>query len=153
MKENENNQKVLIPLLSKKENNLAFLEQATKNAKEIILLLIIDKRELFGQFGFAASEIMQGTHLLEELQNKLKENGKHATDIQEWGETETKIEHIAMLQQVDKVFLLEQENEYFKNLVKQLKKTLGNKIEIIKVQEQVPAQEQQKKNSLKIGNA
>ncbi len=134
--------RVLIPLVSKKENNELFLQKATEGAKEITLLLVIDKKEMVGQFGFAASEIMQGTALIEQIKKFLVEHGKRAKEIVEWGDTETKIEHIAILQKADKVFLLEQDNEYFKSLVKCLKKSLANKVETFAAAEQKPAKEE-----------
>ncbi len=143
--------KVLIPLVSKKENNPEFLQKATEGAKEVVLLLVIDQRELVGQFGFAASEIMQGTALIEQIKKLLEAKGKRAKDIMEWGETETKIEHIALLQRVDKIALLEQENEYFKSLVKQLSKKMAGKIEIIKTEQQQESETKEKENRLGIG--
>lgn len=143
--------KVLIPLVSKKENNQEFLQKATEGAKEVVLLLVIDQRELVGQFGFAASEIMQGNALIEQIKKTLEEKGKRATEIEEWGKTETKIEHIALLQRVDKIALLEQENEYFKRLVKQLSKKLGNKIEIIKISQPQENGTKEKENRFGIG--
>ena len=138
---------VLIPLVSRKENNEEFLQKATENAKEVVLLLVIDQKEMVGRFGFAASEIMQGTALMEQAKKILEAKGKHVKDIEEWGNTETKIEHVAMLQKVDKVFLMQQDNEYFKSLLKHLKKNLEKKIEILK-----PAQEKEiKENNLGIG--
>lgn len=143
--------KVLIPLVSKKENNAQFLSEATEGAKEIILLLVIDKRELTGQFGFAASEIMQGTAMIEQIKNFLLTKGKHAKEITEWGETESKIEHIALLQKVDKIALLEQENEYFKGIVKLLSKKLGGKIRIIKAAEEKEPEPKEKDGFFGIG--
>lgn len=143
--------KVLIPLVSKKENNPDFLQKATEGAKETILLLVIDKRELVGQFGFAASEIMQGNMLIEQIKKFLETKGKRARDIMEWGETTTKIEHTALLQKVDKIVLLEQKNEYFKSLVKQLSKKMAGKIEIIKTEQQQESETKEKENRFGIG--
>lgn len=133
---------MLVPIVSGKENNTEFLQKAVENGKEIILLLVIDQRELIGQFGFAASGIKQGTALMEQIKAHLEAKGLHPKDIEEWGDTETKIEHIALLQRVDKVLLLEQDNEYFRNLVKQLGKKLSGKIEIFKVPEPSPLKEE-----------
>ena len=95
--------KVLIPLVSKMENDAEFLEQAITKAKEIILLLVIDTTAMKGEFGFAASEIMQGNNLMEETKHTIGLKRKTAKAITEWGPTVQKISNIARLQQVNKI--------------------------------------------------
>jgi len=145
--------KVLIPLVSKKENNPEFLQKATEGAKEAILLVVIDKSAMVGQFGFAASEIMQGNALIEQIRKSLEEKGKRVKDIEEWGDTAAKIENTALLQRADRIALFEQENEYFKNLVKELSKKLGKKVETIKITPPAEKEGAKKDNPLGIGKA
>ena len=95
--------KVLIPLVSKEENDSEFIELATNKAKEIILLLVIDTSAMKGEFGFAASEIMQGNNLMEETKHAIGLKRKTAKAITEWGSTIQKIANIARLQQVNKI--------------------------------------------------
>ena len=122
--------KIVIPLLSKQENNEDFLEKAVEGAKEIIVLLVIDTEAMPGQFGYAATEIRHGNMLIEEIKERLEEKKKQCNDIIEWGNTLTKIDHIARLQKADKIVLQKQENKFFKDLVKELKKE-GQKVEVI----------------------
>lgn len=114
--------KVLIPLLSKQENNEDFLDKATAGAKQAILLLVVDTQAMHGQFGFAATEIRQGSMLLEQVKEILGEKRKPYKDIIEWGDTATKIEHIAKLNKADRVIMQKQNNKFFNDLVKNLKK-------------------------------
>ena len=110
--------KVLIPMLSGEEGNAEFMKRATKGAKEIVLQLVVDATGT-NKFGFAASEIAHGNELMEGIKSKLQ--GKTVDTVLEWGETERKIENLAKLQRVDKVVMVKQDNQYFKNLVKSLK--------------------------------
>ncbi len=114
--------KILIPLLSKKENEGEFLEKAIVGATEIILLLIIDTNAMNQEFGFAASEISNGNALMEDVKALLGKKRKKADDILEWGDTLTKIDNMAKLRQVNKIVLMKQDNQYFRDLVKNLRK-------------------------------
>lgn len=122
--------RILIPLISKKENSEEFLDKAIEGVGEIILLIVIDTNAMNQQFGFAASEISNGSALMEDVKALIGQKGKRADDILEWGNTLTKIDHIAKLREVDKIVLVKQENQYFKDLVKNLKKE-KLKVEII----------------------
>ena len=122
--------KVLIPLLSRHENSPGFLEKAVDGASQVVLLLIVDTKGMPGQFGFATTEIRQGNILMEDLKAKLREKRKPFNDIIEWGDTLTKIDHIAKLNKVDKIIMQKQENKFFNDIVKELEKQ-GVEIEII----------------------
>lgn len=110
--------KVLIPLLSGKEKDAAFLNRAVRGAREVVLQLVIDTTGM-NKFGFAASEIAHGNELMDRIEAELSK--KSVETVLEWGETNKKIENLAKLQRVDKVVLAKQESYYFKNLVKALK--------------------------------
>lgn len=112
---------ILLPLISKKENDPAFIDKAIEGLKRIILLMVIDTETMPGGFGFAASEIGQGNQLMMDVKTLLKEKGINAEEILEWGNTETKIDHVARLREVKKIVLKKQDNHYFKKLVKSLK--------------------------------
>lgn len=116
-----------MPLLSRNEGNADFLAKALENVEETVLLLVVDKDAMIGQFGFAATEIMQGNQLLEELSEKIKAQKIKCEDILEWGNTEQKILQLAELKKADKIVLLKQGNKYFEDLLKKLQKS---KIEI-----------------------
>ena len=118
--------KVLIPLVSKMENQADFIEEACTGAKEIIILLVIDTEAMQGEFGFASKEIMQGNKLMEDVKTLVGQKRKTAKDIIEWGSTLKKIENIAILQQVDKVVLKGMDNQYFQKLVDELTADLKN---------------------------
>ncbi len=115
-------QKIMIPLLSKQENNEIFLSEAIGDANEIILLMVIDTHEMQEKFGFATTEIMQGNELVEQIKKTLTEKGVSCEDLVEWGETSQKIVNTAKLKKVDKVVLKKQENQLFEDLVKKLHK-------------------------------
>ena len=125
--------KVLIPLLSKQENKPEFLQRAVQGAKEVLLLLVIDTESTPSQFGFVASEIGQGNTLMQDVKKQLEKMRKTCNDVIEWGNTETKIEHIAQLQHVDKIVLLKQDNQFFKKLLKQMRGKLKMEIRVLSV--------------------
>jgi len=117
---------VLIPLLSEKENDEEFLEQALKGTKEVILLIVVDA-DSKEEFGFAASHIKTARLVMEEVKATIGKKRKRSEDIIEWGDTKNKIMNIALLRKVDCVILKKQENQYFDELVKNLEK---EKIEV-----------------------
>jgi len=112
---------VLIPLLSEHENDEKFLEQALKGARDVILLIVVDA-DSKEEFGFAASHIQKARLIMEEVKTTIGKKRKRSEDIIEWGDTQNKIMNIALLRKVDKVVLKKQENQYFEELVKKLKK-------------------------------
>jgi len=124
--------KALVPLLSKRELAPAFIEAVASNAKEITLLLVIDTKGMAGEFGFATNEIAAGNHLMELVKTAFGRKRKTCDDIIEWGDTATKVGHFAQLHQVNKVFLVKQDNQFYKKLVKGLKEDLKG-IEVIEV--------------------
>ncbi|MFH1391682.1 MAG: hypothetical protein ABIH20_05205 [Candidatus Diapherotrites archaeon] len=117
---------VLIPLLSEKENDEEFLEQALKGTKEVILLIVVDA-DSKEEFGFAASHIQTARLVMEEVKATIGKKRKRSEDIIEWGDTKNKIMNIALLRKVDRVILKKQENQYFDELIKNLEK---EKIEV-----------------------
>lgn len=119
------NTKVLVPLLSKREAEPEFIEKIANKAKEITLLLVIDTNAMAGQFGFATNEIASGNALMQQAKTALGKKRKTCNDIIEWGDTATKIEHLAQLHQVDKIYVVKQDNKFFKDLLKNMKEKLG----------------------------
>ncbi len=128
--------KVLVPLLSKREAHPVFIERVAGKAREIILLLVIDTKAMTGQFGFATNEIATGNHLMEQVKEALGKKRKSCSDVIEWGETATKIEHLAELHRVDKVYVVKQDNHFFKKLLQDMKEKLaGVEIEVVQLPE------------------
>ncbi|MBI2598028.1 MAG: hypothetical protein HYW50_02430 [Candidatus Diapherotrites archaeon] len=113
---------VLIPIISKKENNPEFLKKAIKGEKKVFLLIIMDTTATTKNFGFATSEIGHGNELIEEIKKNLEPENVSVDEALEWGDTNTQIINYAKLKKIGKVVLAKQENEYFKNLVKDLEK-------------------------------
>lgn len=132
----EKRETALIPLVSKKENNLDFITNVCAKADEIILLLIVDTAAMPGQFGFAASDISHGNQLMEEIKEIAKKKRTICNDLIEWGETIPKICNFAQLRKIKKIFLVKQQNEFFKKLVKELKEKTDAEIEIVEIAEQ-----------------
>lgn len=112
---------ILMPLLSEKENDEKFLEQALKGTRDVILLIVVDT-DSKEEFGFAASHIQSARAVMEEVTTAIGKQRKKYEDIIEWGDTQSKIVNLALLRKVDKVVLKKQENQYFDDLVKRLKK-------------------------------
>ena len=123
----------IIPLISKKEDNPLFVAQACNNADELFLLLVVDTAAMPGQFGFAASEIGQGNGLMQNVKQQVEQRKVNCEDIMEWGDTESKIIHLVQLQKIGKVFLVKQDNQFFKNLVKALEEKTDAEITIIRL--------------------
>ncbi len=128
--------KILLPILSGKETNKEFLKVACKSADEAVLVLVIDQDAMAGVFGFATNEIRRGNELIEELKGKIRKKRISVEDVVEWGNTARKIENIIQLKNADKVVLVEQENDYFKKLVEELKEKVKIPIETIKIEEE-----------------
>jgi len=129
-----NNMKILAPIISGKENSTEFIDAITKGADRIILLQIID-RDFMNKTSTALGEVMQFSNLLIDIKKKIGKKRKSCEEITEWGSTIKKILSISIIQKADKVILVEQENEFFKEITKELKK---NKIdfETIKITEE-----------------
>lgn len=126
--------KVLIPLLSKKENSEEFLRKASEKAKEVIVLLPVDTTTA-STSGFTATEIAQGQKLMEEIKAKIGRMRKKCESVLEWGQTVKNIDHITRLRGIERIALVKQENEFFKELLKELKKRREYKVEVIEVRE------------------
>lgn len=124
---------VLIPLLSKKENNPDFLEKAIEGMKEIVLLLVVDTAAMPKEFGFSTMEISDGRKLMEEIKATIGKKRKKATDIIQWGDTFLKINNTAKLKKCKKIVTLKQDNQYYRELIARLKKQKGYKIEEIRI--------------------
>lgn len=118
---------VLIPIISKKENNEVFLENAIKKEKTVYLLAIMDTNAATTNFGFATSEIGHGNELIEEIKTYLNPVKITVYDALEWGDTNSKILNYAKLKKIKKVALIKQDNKYFRDLVSELKE---NKIKV-----------------------
>ncbi len=116
--------KILVPLLSKRESEEEFVATVAPGAGEIILLLVIDTHAMVGGFGFAAGEIAVGNALMQKVKTAFGKKRKTCNDIIEWGDTANKIEHLAELNQVAKIFVVKQDNDFFKKLLKDMKEKL-----------------------------
>lgn len=129
--------KVLIPLLSKHEKNEEFLDKAVKGAHEVVLLIVIDTDE---KSKLRASDISSSTHFLEEVKKLVGKKRKTCEDLTEWGETAKKIKNTAILNKVDRISILKQENQWFEEIIKELReeKEIKNRIHLIKVDLEKP---------------
>jgi len=139
----DQNSKLLIPLLSKKENDALFLGEALKGIKQVILLLIIDTNNNSKTFGFTAMEISQGSTLMEDIAKKVGLKKKKCDTILQWGDTFTIIDHIAKLKRCNFIKIIKQEDENFKNLFEKLKKQRAYKISLFEFP--VPKVEEEQK--------
>lgn len=113
--------KILVPVLSGKEADPLFVDAITSKVDEIILLLIVDK-DFHPRAGSAVGEVRQFRIVLDELKKAVGAKRKKCTELTEWGATIPKIVSIALMQKVDRVFLVGQENQFFDNILSELKK-------------------------------
>jgi len=128
--------KVLVPLLSKREAEPGFISVVADKAEEVILLLVIDTNAMAGGFGFATNEIAVGNALMQKAKIALEKRKTSCSDIMEWGETANKIEHLAMLHRVDRIYIVRQDNQFFKKLLQDMREKLkGIEIETIRLPE------------------
>ena len=122
--------KILIPILSRHENDELFLETALSEASEVILLVTIDGSALVGKFGFVASELSAGSKIMESLAKQLRARKMKVDECVEWGDTTTKISQLAQVKKADKIVLQNQQNQYFERLVLTLEKELSKKVRV-----------------------
>ncbi|HNV01187.1 MAG TPA: hypothetical protein PKK60_02045 [archaeon] len=112
---------ILVPLLSGKEDNPEFINAITSKGKKIVLLQIVDK-EFLAKTSTAMGEVMQNHALLTKVKKSIQSKKKTVEEITEWGTTIKKILSIAILQKVDKVFLVKQKNQFFEDILKAMDK-------------------------------
>ena len=113
--------KVLAPLLTGKESSQEYIDAITSKADKIILLQVIDK-EFMRRTSAAMSEVMQFHSLMDNVRREVGAKRKSCEEITEWGKTAQKIVSIALLQEADKVVFVDQKNEFFKEILRLLKK-------------------------------
>ena len=112
---------VLAPLISGEEGREEYVEAISKGADKVILLQIID-REFMNKTSTAMGEVMQFSSLMNTVKKQIGQKRKACDEITEWGATIKKILAIALIQDVDKVVLIEQDNKFFEDITKELKK-------------------------------
>lgn len=120
--------KVLIPLVTRAEDDPRFLSSAAKGADEVALLLVIDTAEMLGKFGFAGSEIMRGTALMGKIKARLA--GKKVEEIVEWGGTVTKIIQVAERENADLIALKRHDSLYWRQLEEKIRGGTERKVEV-----------------------
>jgi hypothetical protein len=124
--------KVLIPLISGKEDDDEFINTLCKGNEDIILLQIID-RDFMKKTSTAMGEVMHFSSLMINARKKIGKKRKKCTEITEWGSTIQKILSIAFIQKVDKVIFVEQTHKFFEDILHELKKNKIN-YETIKIE-------------------
>ncbi|MFA4907885.1 MAG: hypothetical protein WC602_06445 [archaeon] len=119
--------KVLIPLITRQEDDPNFLSNATRDCDEAVLLLVIDTTEMLGQFGFAASEIMRGTALMGKIRARLP--GKGVEEAMEWGGIAAKIVQVAERENADFIALKRHDSLYWRRLEAKIRGGTERKVE------------------------
>lgn len=125
----------LIPILTKEEDNIEFLIEAMKPTKRTIALTIVDTNASIGKFGMTANDILEANKIAEKIEEASKTLGKEYKQLQEWGDTTQKIIHTAKLQNVTRIVFVEQNNKYFKDLLKAIKQEYKGELETISIKE------------------
>ncbi len=95
----------LIPILTEKENDPKFLEEALKDTHELILLHVV-KREDIGNIpaGYAGSRIKKGEQIMEDIKQIASQRMMVETNM-EWGEPTKKIMAVYKINDVDEVVM------------------------------------------------
>jgi uncharacterized membrane-anchored protein YjiN (DUF445 family) len=135
--------KVLVPLLTGKEKEHLFVEAFTSKVDEVILLQIIDK-DFMNKTASAIGEMRQSRAVMEEVKKIVGQKKKKYSEATEWGSTIQKILSLAVLQKVDKVYLVNQKNQFFGDILKELKKNKVN-YEVIDVVEKSSQEDEEDK--------
>jgi hypothetical protein len=117
--------KILIPLLSGRENDKTFIESIGKEVKEVVILQIVDKQFL-PKAGSAMAEVRQFRIVADSLKKAIGAKKKKFVEMTEWGVTIPKIISTAMFQKVDYVLLVKQSNQFFDEVIVALKKNKIN---------------------------
>ena len=122
---------VLIPILTKKEADAAFLDAAVKGAQRAIILLVVDTGALPLGFGVAADEIMLGRQTMDAVRENIGKKRKPCEDILEWGSTIQKINQIAQLKKVEKIVLKSEPGAPFNSFVNELRRGTPVTVEVL----------------------
>ncbi len=112
--------KILIPLLSGRENDPLFINSIDKSVKEVVVLQIVDKQFL-PKAGLAIGEVRQFRIVADGLRKALSLKKKKLIEMTEWGVTIPKIVSIALLQKVDYVLLVKQDTQFLEEVISGLK--------------------------------
>ncbi|MFA5357523.1 MAG: hypothetical protein WC308_01215 [archaeon] len=136
--------KVLAPLLSGKEDCPEYIAAITSGIDHVILLAVIDK-EFMRKTSAAMSEVMHYHILMERVKKAVGAKKKKCEEATEWGATIQKITSLALLKQVDKVVFVKQRNQFFQDILDELREK-KIKVELVDVKEKT---EEEKKNDLK----
>ncbi len=113
--------KILVPILTGRENEPAFIDAVCSKVDEVILLQIVDK-DFHPKAGSAIGEVRQFRIVLDALKKEIGAKRKKYDELTEWGSTIPKIVSIALIRKADKVVLVKQDIQFFEDILKELKK-------------------------------
>ncbi|MCX6800707.1 MAG: hypothetical protein NTZ73_00795 [Candidatus Diapherotrites archaeon] len=130
--------KILAPLLSGGEDAPEYINAITAGADQIILLSVIDK-EFMRKTSAAMSEVMHYHALMERVKKAVGAKRKKCEEATEWGATIQKITSLALLKQVDKIVFVKQRNQFFENILDELREK-KIKFELVEVKEKTEEQ-------------
>lgn len=123
----------LAPLLSGKEDSPEYVNAITSGVDSVILLSVID-REFMRKTSAAMSEVMHYHSLMERVKKAVGAKRKRCEEATEWGATIQKITSLALLKRVDKVVFVKQRNQFFENILDELREK-KIKFELVDVKE------------------
>ena len=128
--------KVLVPLINGNERNEDFVNVITNKVDEIVLLQIVDK-DFAAKTSSTIGELRQSKAAMEEIKRVIGLKKKKCVELTEWGSTIQKIVSNAILQKVDKVYFVKQNNQFFEDILKELKnkKIVYEVIELVEKEE------------------
>ena len=138
---------ILAPIISGKELADEYVEAITKGADKVTLLQIVD-REFMKNTSAAMGEVMQFSTIMSEVKKKVSAKRKPCQEITEWGATIKKILAITFIQKADKVVFVEQDNEFFREIIRELEKEMVN-VETVHVISEEEKKEEDRANKPK----
>ena len=109
-------EKILIPILYGNENNKAFLLEAAKNCRRVVLVHIFDSSKVDIPAGEIGGEMRLVEELMDEIEDILRRVGKIVRRYNEWGPLREKLKIIAKREKVEEIVIFDQGEQTFQDL-------------------------------------
>lgn len=106
----------MIPILYGNENNKAFLLEAVKGCRRVILVHVFDSGKVELAAGEIGDEMKIAEELMDEMEDTLRRVGKMVKRYSEWGPMREKLRNIAKRENVDEIVIFDQGRQTFADL-------------------------------------
>ncbi len=111
----------VLPILSGKEDSPKFLEKVILDSDKVVLLIVVDK-DFMDKASTTMSEIRHYRVTVENIKKVLIKKGKKIEEVTEWGSTLNKILSTSFFHNAEKVFLVNQDTAFFREVVSGIEK-------------------------------